>query len=134
MTRFENELAIILDYCSRNGAISNEDAVKIAKKYSARLLEMHDMDRMEDGKLGTIYIARDEGVCYDEGERKSQGNLHLFYDTPLINIDSQTNTRKFDCARCIAEIPSYMYPDIKEGECYEISISMDKCKSKNFIC
>ena len=106
MTRFENELAIILDYCSRNGAISNEDAVKIAKKYSARLLEMHDMDRMEDGKLGTIYIARDEGVCYDEGERKSQGNLHLFYDTPLINIDSQTNTRKFDCARCIAEIPT----------------------------
>ena len=134
MTRFENELAIILDYCSRNGAISNEDAVKIAKKYSARLLEMHDMDRMEDGKLGTIYIARDEGVCYDEGERKSQGNLHLFYDTPLINIDSQTNTRKFDCARCIAEISRYMYPDIKEGNCYEISISMDKCKSKNFIC
>ena len=72
MTRFENELAIILDYCSRNGAISNEDAVKIAKKYSARLLEMHDMDKMEDGKLGTIYIARDEGVCYDEGERKAK--------------------------------------------------------------
>ena len=50
MTRFENELAIILDYCSRNGAINNEDAVKIAKKYSARLLEMHDIDRMEDEK------------------------------------------------------------------------------------
>ena len=49
MTRFENELAIILDYSSRNGAISNEDAVKIAKKYSARLLEMHDIDKMEDG-------------------------------------------------------------------------------------
>ena len=85
-------------------------------------------------QIGTMYIARDEGICYDEDERKSQGKLHLFYDTPLINIDPKTNTRKFDCARCIAEIPSYMYPKIKEGDCYEISISMDKCRSKNFIC
>ena len=49
MTRFENELAILLDYSSRNGAISNEEAVKIAKKFSAHLLEMHDIDTMEDG-------------------------------------------------------------------------------------
>ena len=85
-------------------------------------------------QIGTMYIARDEGVRYDEDECKTQGKLHLFYDTPLIHRDSQTNTWKFDCARCIAEIPSYMYPDIKEGDCYEISISMDKCRSKNFIC
>ena len=85
-------------------------------------------------QIGTMYIARDEGVCYDEDKYKSQGKLHLFYDTPLIRRDPQTNTRKFDCARCIAEIPSYMYPEIKDGDCYEISISMDKCKSKNFIC
>ena len=85
-------------------------------------------------QIGTMYIARDEGICYDEDEHKSQGQLHLFYDTPLIDKDPQTNTLKFDCARCIAEIPSYMYPDIKEGDCYEISITMDKCKSKNFIC
>lgn len=85
-------------------------------------------------QIGTMYIARDEGVCYDEDEHKTQGNLHLFYDTPLIHKDSQTNTLKFDCARCVAEIPSYMYPEIKEGDCYEISITMDKCRSKNFIC
>ena len=85
-------------------------------------------------QIGTMYIARDEGICYDEDERKSQGKLHLFYDTPLINKNSQTNTWKFDCARCIAEIPSYMYPEIKDGDCYEISITMDKCRSKNFIC
>ena len=85
-------------------------------------------------QIGTMYIARDEGVCYDEDDYKSQGKLHLFYDTPLLHRDSKTNTLKFDCARCIVEIPSYMYPDIKEGDCYEISISMDKCKSKNFIC
>lgn len=85
-------------------------------------------------QIGTMYIARDEGVCYDEDKYKSQGKLHLFYDKPLIHKDLQTNTRKFDCARCIAEIPSYMYPEIKDGDCYEISISMDKCRSKNFIC
>ena len=85
-------------------------------------------------QIGTIYIARDEGICYDEYERKSQGKLHLFYDTHLIHRDPQTNTLKFDYARCIAEIPRYMYPDIKDGDCYEISITMDKCRSKNFIC
>ena len=89
---------------------------------------------IKDKQIGTIYIARDEGICYDEEERKSQGKLHLSYDTPLINIDPKTNTRKFDCARCIVEIPSYMYQEIKEGDCYEISITMDKCRSKNFIC
>ena len=89
---------------------------------------------IKDKQIGTIYIARDEGICYDEDERKSQGNLHLFYDTPLIHRDPQTNTLKFDCGRYITEIPSYMYPDIKEGDCYEINITMDKCRSKNFIC
>ena len=83
-------------------------------------------------QIGTIYIARDEGICYDEDEHKKQGKLHLFYDTPLIDKDTQTNTLKFDCARCIAEIPSYMYPEIKEGDCYEISIIMDKCRYKEF--
>ena len=83
-------------------------------------------------QIGTIYIARDEGICYDEDEHKIQGKLHLFYDTPLIDKDTQTNTLKFDCARCIAEIPSYMYPEIKEGDCYEISIIMDKCRYKEF--
>ena len=63
---------------------------------------------------------------------KKQGNLHLFYDTPLIHKDLQTNTLKFDCARCIAEIPNYMYPDIKDGDCYEINIIMDKCRYKEF--
>ena len=83
-------------------------------------------------QIGTMYIARDEGVCYDEDECKSQGKLHLFYDKPLIHRDFQTNTRKFDCARCIAEIPRYMYTEIKDGDCYEISIITDKCRYKEF--
>ena len=64
-------------------------------------------------QIGTMYIARNEGICYDEGEHKSQGQLHLFYDTPLIDKDPQTNTLKFDCASCIAEIPSYMYQKLQ---------------------
>ena len=56
----------------------------------------------------------------------------FFYDTPLIHKDPQTNTLKFDCARCIAEIPNYMYTDIKDGDCYEINIIMDKCRYKEF--
>ena len=83
-------------------------------------------------QIGTMYIARDEGVCYDEDEYKTQGKLHLFYDTPLIHKDPKTDTYKFDCARCIAEIPRYMYPEIKNGDCYEISIITDKCRYKEF--
>ena len=26
---------------------------------------------IKDKQIGTIYIARDEGICYDEDERKS---------------------------------------------------------------
>ena len=29
-------------------------------------------------QIGTMYIARDEGVRYDEDDHKSQGKLHLF--------------------------------------------------------
>ena len=87
---------------------------------------------VEGKQVGAIYIARDEGIWYHEDDHKTQGKLHLFYDTPLIHRDAQTNTLKFDCARCIAEIPSYMYPDIKEGDCYEISITTDKCRYNDF--
>lgn len=83
-------------------------------------------------QIGTMYIARDEGVYCDDYERKGQGKLHLFYDTPLLHKDPKTDTYKFDCARCIAEIPSYMYPDIEEGDCYEIGIIMNKCRYKEF--
>ena len=38
---------------------------------------------IKDKQIGTIYIARDEGICYDEDEHKSQGKLHLFYGNPL---------------------------------------------------
>ena len=33
---------------------------------------------IKDKQIGTMYIARDEGICYDEDERKSQGKLISF--------------------------------------------------------
>lgn len=70
-----------------------------------------------------MWIARDEGIYNEDYELVEKGKLHLFYDKPLKHIDSQTNTTKFDCARCIGEIPSYMYPQIEECAYFEIRYS-----------
>lgn len=70
-----------------------------------------------------MWIARDEGIYDDDYELLEKGKLHLFYDTPLVHNDQETNTLKFDCARCIGEIPSYMYPWIEEGDCYELTFN-----------
>ena len=40
-------------------------------------------------QIGTMYIARDEGVYCDDYKHKGQGKLHLFYDTPLIHKNPQ---------------------------------------------
>lgn len=68
-----------------------------------------------------MWIARDGGIYNDDYEVLEEGKLHLFYDTPLVHRDTKTNILKFDCARCIGEIPSYMYPWIKEGDCYQLN-------------
>ena len=75
-----------------------------------------------------MWIARDEGIYDEDYELVEKGKLHLFYDTPLVHRDSKKNTLKFDCARCIGEIPSYMYPFIKEGDCYEICDNVARYK------
>lgn len=74
-----------------------------------------------------LWVARDEGIYNDDYELVEKGKLHIFYDTPLIHRDTKTNTLKFDCARCIGEIPSYMFPWIGEGDCYEFSSSTPYC-------
>lgn len=71
-----------------------------------------------------MWIARDEGIYDDDYELVEKGKLHLFYDTPLVHRDTETNILKFDCARCIGEIPNYMYPWIKEGDCYELNFNV----------
>lgn len=67
-----------------------------------------------------LYIARDEGIYDDDYNYVKPGKLHLFYDTPIPYYDDETKTHKFGTARVVAEIPTYMYPDVHEGECYEI--------------
>lgn len=66
-----------------------------------------------------IYLARD----YPENEDSYRGRLFLFYDTPeliFIWADKEEGTDSyygFGHARMISEVPRYMYPELKEGEC-----------------
>lgn len=87
-----------------------------------------------------LWIARDTKYttyfyeCDDYGEEQVRGNLHIFYDTPeLLYVDGVYNENrkndndwyqrsqyyKWQNARLICDIPSYMFPEIKEGECIE---------------
>lgn len=63
-----------------------------------------------------LYIARDEGK-WDEDVKK-EGELNLFYDTPQLLFDIDKQTSYWGNARKIAQIPSYMYPQVKDKECY----------------
>lgn len=63
-----------------------------------------------------LYIARDEGK-WDEDVKK-EGELNLFYDTPQLLFDVKDQISYRGNARKIAEIPSYMYPQIRDKECY----------------
>lgn len=63
-----------------------------------------------------LYIARDEGK-WDEDVKK-EGELNLFYDTPQLLSDVKDQISYWGNARKIAEIPSYMYPQIRDKECY----------------
>lgn len=63
-----------------------------------------------------LYIARDEGK-WDEDVQKA-GELNLFYDTPQLLFNVKDRTSYWGNARKIANIPSYMYPQVKDKECY----------------
>ena len=92
---------------------------------------IQDIADRADVKLGTItyyykkkddmnsfklYIARDEGK-WDE-DVQTTGELNLFYDTPQLLFNVKYWTSYWGNARKIAHIPSYMYPQIKDKECY----------------
>jgi hypothetical protein len=63
-----------------------------------------------------LYISRDEGK-WDE-DVQTTGELNLFYDTPELLFNVKDWTSYWGNARKIANIPSYMYPQIKDKECY----------------
>ena len=84
-------------------------------------------------KIIRMWLARDEGIYLDDMDDTPQvGKLHLFYDTPLVHTNSETKNLRFDCARIICEVPSYMYPDIEEGDCVELNNCGKKYRYKNF--
>lgn len=71
-----------------------------------------------------LWIARDEG--YDEEFMHDRythitGELHLFYDRPELVRDSTDDRIKWTNARVIGNPESYMFPDIKEKECVELT-------------
>lgn len=68
-----------------------------------------------------LYIARDGEGVYDNDEPNDGRGLNIFYDIPL--WDGQQ--RRWGTARKIANIPDYMFPDIKEGE-YQIFVPSTK--------
>lgn len=68
-----------------------------------------------------LWIARDAGIYDEDYELVEKGKLHIFYDTPLVDKDPNDGHTIFTCSRCIGEIPSYMYPEIKEGDCYQFN-------------
>lgn len=71
-------------------------------------------------KITKIWLARDEAVVpYDIRVREDEiyrfGKLHLFYDTPLLGpADDGSHRQVWSCARLCCEVPSYMFPNIKE--------------------
>lgn len=89
-------------------------------------LELPEYPESENHKI-RMWIARDEGIYEEPDDRKPQkGKLHLFYDTPIIERDHDTNTMKWGYARCIGEIPSHMYPFIEECTRHEIIGEVEK--------
>ena len=73
--------------------------------------------------MKSIYIARDNAMVPDDMahyiERHPEdeiqyAKLHIFYDTPIWNASGY-----WGCAREMAEIPNYMFPEVKQGECLE---------------
>lgn len=63
-----------------------------------------------------LYIARDESK-WDE-DVQTTGELNLFYDTPELLFNVKDSISYWGNARKIAHIPSYMYPQVKDKECY----------------
>lgn len=51
----------------------------------------------------------------EEFDHDIPGKLYVFYDTPIYN----QLTHSWEGARCIGELPNYMFPEIEEGICIQ---------------
>ena len=61
-----------------------------------------------------LWIARDCNQ-YNDWDEVEPGNLTIFYDEPVLQCHTRGNM--WGCARQLATIPIYMYPEINPGEC-----------------
>lgn len=105
------------------------DVIRTAYKKGAEFA-LSDFVNTRPSNHISLYVARDEGyvVHYDDGDfEKVQGRLHIFYERPLLEyVQSSYNKERqmtvdghfeWKMARCIGEIPSYMFPEIQEKKC-----------------
>lgn len=78
-----------------------------------------------------LWIARDSDyITYDypNDGQKHKGKLHIFYDTPELELKKDNPTKYWSCskrycwgkARELAIIPSYMYPEIEPCTCWQL--------------
>lgn len=107
----------------------DNDVIRTAYKKGAEFA-LSDFINTRPSNHISLYVARDEEyvVHYDDGDsEKVQGRLHIFYERPLLEyVQSSYNQERqmtvdghfeWKMARCIGEIPSYMFPEIKEKKC-----------------
>ena len=71
-----------------------------------------------------LWIARDNAIIPDDMEHCIErhpekeieyANLHIFYEKPIWEYGS------WQYAREMCEIPNYMFPEIKIGQCVEFN-------------
>lgn len=70
-----------------------------------------------------LWIGRNFDYLEDPTDRgsKVQGELRVFFDKPEIEFIGPAigGRRVWGYARLVAEVPKYMFPEIKSGELYE---------------
>ncbi len=92
-----------------------------------------------------LWIARDSDyITYDypndDYGQKHKGKLHIFYDTPELELKEDNPTKYWGCsrrycwgcAREIAIVPSYMYPEIEPCTCWQLD-NLIKYKDEHFM-
>ena len=79
----------------------------------------YEISKADNGThiTSSVYEGTNDEGKWDEDVQKA-GELNLFYDTPQLLFNVKDWTSYWGNARKIAHIPSYMYPQIKDKECY----------------
>lgn len=63
--------------------------------------------------ITNIWIARDPDYCGESYDDVISGTLRIFYEKPILIYDEKSTRNIWAMARQIAEVPSYMYPNIR---------------------